>query len=111
MRCGVERQRTRVCQGQQDEALEVGEFNMKARVKVFAHGPKLVIELPHDVIVGLQVQEGDEVDVEIGRPSHEPLLARESLATLRKYRGRLPAGFKFDRHDANDPSSKPVKTD
>jgi antitoxin MazE len=28
--------------------------------------------------------------------------ARELLARLRKYRGRLPADFKFDRIEAND---------
>ena len=28
--------------------------------------------------------------------------ARELLARLRKYRGRLPADFKFDRLDANE---------
>jgi len=31
--------------------------------------------------------------------SHDP---RELLARLRKYRGRLPADFKFDRLDANE---------
>jgi antitoxin MazE len=27
---------------------------------------------------------------------------RDILARLRKYRGRLPADFKFDRRDANE---------
>jgi hypothetical protein len=41
-----------------------------------------------------------EVDVEM-YPALRPPLYPQSLAALRKYRGRLPEGFKFDREDAN----------
>ena len=58
------------------------------------------------VVEALTLKEGDDIEIHVAgirtfeiarRPQ-----ARELLARLRKYRGRLPADFKFDRIDANE---------
>jgi antitoxin MazE len=52
------------------------------------------------------LKEGDQVEIQVaGRKSFEVTRApseRELLARLRKFRGRLPASFKFDRLEANE---------
>jgi antitoxin MazE len=62
--------------------------------------------LPASVVEALQLKEGDDVEIHIvnerifeleKKPSSQELLAR-----LRKYRGKLPEGFKFDRLEANE---------
>ena len=57
------------------------------------------------VVEALSLREGDDIEIEVAgartfeiRKKPE---ARELLARLRKYRGRLPADFKFDRLDAH----------
>ncbi|MBP8295774.1 MAG: AbrB/MazE/SpoVT family DNA-binding domain-containing protein [Burkholderiales bacterium] len=69
-------------------------------------GNSLAVRLPVAVVEALQLKEGDEIEVQVAgarifevskRPS-----GRELLARLRKFRGRLPAGFKFDRLEANE---------
>jgi antitoxin MazE len=74
---------------------------MKARLKVTLHQDGLAIDLPATMAAALQLQAGDEVEVEIASPTRAPLADRQALIPLRKYRGRMPADFKFDRHDAN----------
>jgi antitoxin MazE len=63
--------------------------------------------LPAVVVVeALQLKEGDDIETHVAnervfelekKPTPQELLAR-----LRKYRGRLPEGFKFDRLEANE---------
>lgn len=69
-------------------------------------GNSLAIRLPTAVVEALQLKEGDDIEIHIAnervfelekKPPTEELLAR-----LRKYRGRLPEGFKFDRLEANE---------
>jgi antitoxin MazE len=69
-------------------------------------GNSLAIRLPKAVVEALRLKEGDSVEVhvagarslEIERvPPPEELLKR-----LRKFRGRLPEGFRFDRLEANE---------
>jgi antitoxin MazE len=74
---------------------------MKARLKVTAHQDRLAIDLPAAMAAALQLQAGDEIEVEITRPAPAPTADRQALIPLRNYRGRMPANFKFDRHDAN----------
>lgn len=75
-------------------------------MQVSRWGNSLAVRLPAAVVEALGLKEGEEVEIhvvgarslEVGRkPSKRQLLAR-----LRKYRGRLPAGFRFDRLEAND---------
>lgn len=53
----------------------------------------------------LNLKAGDDIAIEVtGRRRFEIMItpaARQLLARLRKYRGRLPADFHFDRLDVN----------
>jgi antitoxin MazE len=75
-------------------------------MRVSKWGNSLAVRLPASVVEALELKEGEEIEfhvlgarsVEIGRkPS-----ARDLLARLRKYRGRLPASFRFDRIEVNE---------
>lgn len=69
-------------------------------------GNSLAVRLPTAVVEALTLKEGDEIEIhvvgarvfEIGKKPK----ARELLARLRKFRGRLPADFRFDRLEANE---------
>lgn len=68
-------------------------------------GNSLAVRLPAAVVEALTLKEGDEIEIEVAGArrfgvSKRPE-ARELLARLRKFRGRLPADFKFDRLEAN----------
>ncbi len=74
-------------------------------MRVAKWGNSLAIRLPQSVVDSLGLKEGDSVEVQVlGSRSFEigkAPSARELLARLRKFRGRLPAGFKFDRLEAH----------
>lgn len=68
-------------------------------------GNSLAIRLPATVVEVLDLKEGDDVEVQVAgtrtfeierRPT-----PREVLARLRRFRGTLPADFKFDRLQAS----------
>ncbi len=68
-------------------------------------GNSLAVRLPAAVVESLELQEGDEIEIHVtGERSfgiaRKPR-ARELLARLRKFRGRLPADFRFDRLEAS----------
>jgi antitoxin MazE len=74
-------------------------------MRVSKWGNSLAIRLPASVVEALKLREGDEIEVVIAdervfqvrkKPGTEAVLAR-----LRKFRGKMPADFKFDREDAN----------
>ena len=74
-------------------------------MQVSKWGNSLAVRLPAAVVEALTLKEGDEIEIHVAgkrmfeikkRPA-----ARELLARLRKFRGRLPADFKFDRLEAN----------
>lgn len=75
-------------------------------MQVSKWGNSLAIRLPAAVVDVLGLKEGD--DIEIVAAGHAKFIVqraptdREVLERLRKYRGRLPADFKFDRLEAND---------
>jgi len=75
-------------------------------MQVSRWGNSLAVRLPQSVVEALELKEGDQIEIQVaGERSFE--VARtpapaETLARLRKYRGRLPAGFKFDRLQANE---------
>jgi antitoxin MazE len=74
-------------------------------MRVAKWGNSLAIRLPHSVVELLGLKEGDSIEVQVvGRRSFEVSKAatpKELLARLHKYRGRLPADFKFDRLEAH----------
>lgn len=75
-------------------------------MQVSKWGNSLAIRLPASVVEALGLKEGDRIEIHAaGRRAFEIEKspdARELLARLRKYRGRLPKDFKFDRLEANE---------
>jgi antitoxin MazE len=75
-------------------------------MQVAKWGNSLAVRLPAAVVEALGLRPGDNIDIHItGERAfsiEKTPAARELLATLRKYRGRMPADFKFDRLEANE---------
>lgn len=75
-------------------------------MQVSKWGNSLAVRLPAAVIKALGLKEGDQVEIQVaGKRAFQVAKApgaRDLLARLRKYRGRLPATFKFDRLEANE---------
>jgi antitoxin MazE len=75
-------------------------------MQVAKWGNSLAVRLPAAVVEALGLKPGDDIEIHaegartfrIARRAS----ARELLATLRKYRGKLPDDFKFDRLEANE---------
>jgi antitoxin MazE len=74
-------------------------------MQVAKWGNSLAIRLPAAVVEALELKAGDEIEIRIDearefavsrKPGRDELLRR-----LRRFRGRLPADFKFDREEAN----------
>ncbi len=75
-------------------------------MQVSKWGNSLAVRLPAAVVEALELHEGDHIEVQIvgnhsfaisRSPSNKELLAR-----LRKFRGRMPEGFRFDRLEAHE---------
>ena len=75
-------------------------------MQVSKWGNSLAIRLPSVFVEALELHEGDDIEVVIAdkrvfevrkKPGRDELLAR-----LRKFRGKLPDDFKFDRNDSNE---------
>ncbi len=76
-------------------------------MQVSKWGNSLAIRLPAAVVEVLDLKEGDQVEVEVASTrtlavNRSDAGDRQALARLRKYRGSLPADFKFDRMEANE---------
>lgn len=75
-------------------------------MQVAKWGNSLAVRLPATVVEALDLKPGDNIDIHVlGNRTfavEKTPGARELLARLRKYRGRLPTDFKFDRDDANE---------
>lgn len=75
-------------------------------MQVSKWGNSLAVRLPAAVVEALRLKEGDDIEIHvIGARTVEVARAPSSLellARLRKYRGKLPADFKFDRIEANE---------
>lgn len=74
-------------------------------MQVSRWGNSLAVRLPAAVVEALGLEAGDDIEIVVAdarvfalrkRPG-----ARERLARLRKYRGRLPEDFVFDRFEAH----------
>ena len=85
--------------------VNIDVYQKERPVQVSKWGNSLAIRLPASVVELLELQEGDDIEVVVAgersfqlkrKPSNADLLAR-----LRKFRGRLPGDFKFDRDEAN----------
>jgi len=69
-------------------------------------GNSLAIRLPVAVVEALKLREGDDVEVRIADARVFEMKkkpgAAELLARLRKFRGKMPVDFTFDRDAANE---------
>jgi antitoxin MazE len=79
---------------------------MEGMMQVAKWGNSLAVRLPAAVVETLGLKEGDNIEIMVAgsrtfEVSKKPEVA-EVLARLRKYRGRLPEGFKFDRLEVNE---------
>ena len=76
---------------------------MKVSLEVSEREGRLTLLLPDDVAATMGLKHGDQVDADLQSKTIElsPSVRRRHLASLRKFRGRMPAGFRFDRDDAN----------
>lgn len=74
-------------------------------MRVVQWGKSLAVRLPRDLVETLKLRPGDEIEITVaGARQFE--MARDqtiesALASVRKFRGRMPAGFKFDRNESN----------
>jgi antitoxin MazE len=69
-------------------------------------GNSLAVRLPASVVDALDLKEGDEIEITIAgkrsfRVAKDPSRER-ALETIRRLARPLPAGFKFDRDQANE---------
>ena len=75
-------------------------------MRVAKWGNSLALRLPRSAVAALELKEGDTIEVQVaGARSFEiakPPTSQDLLARLRKYRGRLPAGFTFDRLEGHE---------
>ncbi len=75
-------------------------------MQVAKWGNSLAVRLPQAVVDALGLKEGDQIDIQVMGPNALDIERRpappELLRRLRTLRGRLPAGFKFDRLETND---------
>lgn len=75
-------------------------------MQVAKWGNSLAVRLPASVVDALQLKEGDDIEIHIAGEKvfelEKKTSAQELLARLRKYRGRLPTDFKFDRLAAHE---------
>ncbi len=74
-------------------------------MQVSKWGNSLAVRLPATVVEALALEEGDEIEIQVANARTFEIKkrpgSRELLARLRRFRGRLPADFKFDRLEAN----------
>jgi antitoxin MazE len=75
-------------------------------MQVAKWGNSLAVRLPATVVEALDLKPGDNIEIHVkGDRSfgiEKAPGARDLLARIRKYRGRLPADFKFDRADTHE---------
>lgn len=77
-------------------------------MQVAKWGNSLAVRLPATVVEALNLKPGDKIDIHVAGERSFAVAkspgARELLARLRKFRGRLPPDFRFDRVAANERS-------
>jgi antitoxin MazE len=74
-------------------------------MQVSKWGNSLAVRLPSTVVDALALKEGDQIEIRIAGERvfevHRDQSRDRALARLRKLRRPLPAGFVFDREEAN----------
>ena len=74
-------------------------------MRVCKWGNGLAVRLPAAVVKSLQLKEGDEIELKPSAGSGFEVVRKldraKLIEELHKFRGLLPADFKFDREEAN----------
>ncbi len=73
-------------------------------MRISRWGNSLAVRIPKDVVDELSLVEGDEIVLDqIGEKAFRlsKVTREEAVAWLRKFRGRMPADYRFDRDEAN----------
>jgi antitoxin MazE len=74
-------------------------------MQVSKWGNSLAIRLPAAVVDALDLKEGDEIEIRIAGKRDFKVVRDQSrekaLETIRRLARPLPAGFRFDRDEAN----------
>lgn len=75
-------------------------------MQVAKWGNSLAIRLPKAVVEILGLKEGDDIEITVAGTRRlqaaRDKSVEEALKKLRKYRGMMPKGFKFDREEAHE---------
>ncbi len=74
-------------------------------MQVAKWGNSLAVRLPASVVAALELEAGDEIEITVAGLRNMRVSRKESaqdaLRALRRFRGVMPADFKFDRDDVN----------
>jgi antitoxin MazE len=75
-------------------------------MQVAKWGNSLAVRLPQAIVEALKLKPGDEIEITVSSGRRFEVArdrtVERALASIRKFRGRMPAGFKFDRGAANE---------
>ena len=75
-------------------------------MQVAKWGNSLAVRLPAVVVEALKLKEGDDIEINVAGERafdiEKKASAVELISQLRRFRGRLPADFKFDRLEAHE---------
>jgi antitoxin MazE len=75
-------------------------------MQVSKWGNSLAVRLPAPVVEALGLKAGDDIEIAIADARRFEIAKTpgrsELLARLRQHRGVMPAGFRFDRLEANE---------
>ncbi len=75
-------------------------------MQVAKWGNSLAVRIPAAVVDALALKEGDDIEIRVAGKrvfalEKQPTL-QERLIKLRRFRGRMPKDFHFDREEANE---------
>ena len=74
-------------------------------MQVAKWGNSLAVRLPAAIVEVLELKAGDEIEIVVDDPRRFAVRKKPSvdelMERLRSLRGAMPAGFKFDREEAN----------
>jgi antitoxin MazE len=75
-------------------------------MRVAKWGNSLAVLLPRAIVEALGLKDGDSIQIRVAGPRtfevERSSAPKDLLRGLRKFRGRLPADFHFDRLKANE---------
>lgn len=79
---------------------------MEKAMQVAKWGNSLAVRIPAAVAQALELKEGDDIEIIVAEPGTFAIRKRtkeinDFLEKVRRFRGRLPADFVFDREEAN----------